>query len=294
MNDSVIHVEGLTRRFRKTLAVDGAALDVPRGSAFGLFGTNGAGKTTTIRCLLGLLEPNAGEVRVLGLDPRRKGVDIRSRTGYVPEEHHFYNWMTVAGLVRFTRAFYPTWDDVEAARLIQRFGLTETKRIRELSKGMVAKLALTLALAHRPELLVLDEPTSGLDPVVRREFVESMIDMIHEEGCTVFISSHLIAEVEGLVDRVAIMKSGRILLTETADRLKESTRRVRMVFENEAPEALPGALVVTRAGHSVEAVYADWSDETAQRLRAELGPIEIVAERMGLEDIFVAHVGQSE
>jgi len=294
VSENVISAKNLVRRFGKTVAVNSAAFEVPRGSAFGLFGTNGAGKTTTIRMLLGLLMPNSGTMDVLGMDPRKSGAKIRSRTGYVPEGHHFYDWMKVVELVRFTKSFYPAWNDAEEKKLLGRFGLDPDKKIRELSKGMVAKLALTLALAHRPELLVLDEPTSGLDPVVRREFIESMIDMIHEEGRTILISSHLIAEVEGLVDRVAIMKSGKILLVKTADELRESTRRVRMVFDKPAQKALPGALSVSANGHAVEAVFADWSEGSAERLQAELVPQSMEVERMGLEDIFVAYVGKSE
>ena len=295
MSDPVIRAQSLVHRFGKTVAVDGASFEVPRGSAFGLFGTNGAGKTTTIRMLLGLLPAHSGSAQVLGFDAAARGVEIRRRTGYVPEDHHFYDWMKVRDLVRFTRAFYPTWSDEEAARLFKQFGLDESKRVKHLSKGMVAKLALALTLAHKPDLLVLDEPTGGLDPVVRREFVTSMIDMIQETGRTIFLSSHLIAEVEGLVDRIAIMKSGKILLIEDAETLKERTRRARIIFHEErAAVELPGALCVTRNGRVWEAVFADWTDELGRRLRAELKPREVEVARIGLEEIFIAYVGQSE
>ena len=295
MSQPVISARGLAKRFGKVNAVDRIDLAVPKGSAFGLLGTNGAGKTTTIRMLLGLLKPSAGDASVFDMNARTKGVAIRKRTGYVPEEHHFYDWMKVGEIVRFVRAFYPAWDDDECKILLGRFGLDAGKRIRNLSKGMVAKLALTLALAHKPELLVLDEPTSGLDSIVRRDFLASIVRLIEEEGRTVFVSSHLIGEIEGVVDRVAVMKSGRILLTAGVDDLKEKTRRVKLVFDSEHPEGnLPDALSFRKNGRLWEAVFADWSDEKARELKARLAPSRIDVERIGLEDIFIAHVGESE
>ena len=295
MTQVVISTKGLAKRFGRLRAVEDLELEVPRGSAFGLLGPNGSGKTTTIRVLLGLLKPSAGSSAVLGMDPRRKGAAIRRRTGYVPEEHHFYRWMTVGELVRFVRAFYPSWDDGECSDLLARFGLEPKKKIKDLSKGMVAKLALTLALAHRPELLVLDEPTSGLDPIVRRDFLKSIVRMIHEEGRTVFVSSHLIAEIEGIVDRVAVMKSGRIILTDDVERLKERTMRVKLIFADEPPEGeISDALVFHKNGRLWEAVYADWVPEKAKELASRFSPSTLEVERMGLEEIFIAHVGESE
>jgi len=295
MTESVITASGLAKRFGKVNAVAGVDLDVPRGSAFGLLGTNGAGKTTTIRMLLGRLPPTAGEARVLGMNARTKDVAIRKRTGYVPEEHHFYDWMKVGELTRFVRTFYPSWDKKECRELLERFGLDESKKVKHLSKGMVAKLALALALAHRPELLVLDEPTSGLDPIVRRDFLTSMVRLIQEEGRTVFVSSHLISEIEGVVDRVAIMKSGRILLTAGVEELKERTKRVRLIFSDGVPEGeIADALTFRKDGRVWEAVFADWSDDKARDLKARFSPSSLEVERIGLEDIFIAQVGQSE
>ncbi|MFH0964359.1 MAG: ABC transporter ATP-binding protein, partial [Planctomycetota bacterium] len=236
-----------------------------------------------------------GDASVFGLPSRWKGVAIRKRTGYVPEEHHIYDWMTVGEVTRFVRAFYPAWDDLECQTLLSRFGLEIDKKVRNLSKGMVAKLALTLALAHKPELLVLDEPTSGLDPIVRRDFLGSMVRLIQEEGRTVFVSSHLIAEIEGVVDRVAIMRSGKILLVEDVGTLKEMTARVRLVFA-EPPEGgeVAGALSFARNGRVWEAVIGDWSEEKGRELRARLAPTSMEVERLGLEDVFIAYVGKSE
>jgi len=175
MAETVIETRGLARRFGKVHAVDGLDLSVPRGSVFGFIGRNGAGKTTTVRMLLGLLPMTQGfrmllgllpmtqgSATVLGLDSRKESFDIKRRVGYVPEIHHFYKWMTVGELTRFTSSFYPSWQEKKCSELLTRFELDPAKKIKELSKGMVAKAALTLALAHNPELLVLDEPTGGL------------------------------------------------------------------------------------------------------------------------------------
>jgi len=295
VSDSVISAQGLTKHFGKVHAVDGIDLDVPRGSAFGLLGTNGAGKTTTILMLLGLLPTTAGSSRVLGRSSRTEGVAIRRRTGYVPEEHHMYGWMKVGEIVAFVKKFYPTWDEKECLALLSRFGLDTDKKVRNLSKGMTAKLALTFALAHKPELLVLDEPTSGLDSIVRRDFVKSMVRMIQEEGRTVFVSSHLISEIEGVVDRIAVMKAGRILFVEDVEKLKRDTVRVKLIFGDAVPEVdVEGALVCEKDGRVWEAVFTDWTDERIPQLRSQLAPKSLDVERMSLEEIFIARVGESD
>ena len=150
MMDTVIQTKGLARRFGKVHAVDGLDLEVPRGSVFGFIGRNGAGKTTTVRMLLGLLPMSAGSATVLGRDARKESFDIKKRVGYVPEIHHFYQWMSIAELTRFTSSFYPTWQEAKCTELLKNFELDPAKKIKELSKGMVAKVALTLALAHDP------------------------------------------------------------------------------------------------------------------------------------------------
>ena len=212
MSSPVIQTADLTKRFGKNTAVDSLSLAVPEGTVFGFLGRNGAGKTTTIKMLLGLLPRTSGSASVLGLDSARKSLDIKRQVGYVPEQHHMYRWMTVDQLMWFCKAFYPTWDDAECARLLERFKLPGDKKIRQLSRGMIAKTALTLALAHDPKILILDEPTGGLDVIVRREFLESIVRLIQERGKTVFISSHLLADVERVADQVAILREGRGLL----------------------------------------------------------------------------------
>jgi ABC-2 type transport system ATP-binding protein len=237
MNDYVIETEALIKKFGRQVAVDGVDLRVPRGSVYGFLGRNGAGKTTTIKMLLGLLPFKKGTGRVFGLNSRKHGVKIRQITGYVPERHHMYGWMKIKEIVKFVSRFYPTWDHEYAESLLDRFKLPRDKKIKSLSRGMEAKVALTLALAHRPELLVLDDPTMGLDSIVRKEFLESIVQVIQEEGRTVFFSSHIIEEVERVADHVAIISEGRLKVQKPLDELKKSMKRIRLIFSDGVPES---------------------------------------------------------
>ena len=289
----VIETKGLTKLFGRKLAVDSLDLGVPRGCVYGLAGRNGAGKTTTIRMLLGLLRPTSGSASVLGLDPRKKDVEIRRRLGYVPETHHIYPWMKVREVMKFCAPFYPTWNWGRCKELLGRFELDEKQKIKELSRGMVAKVALTLALAHDPELLVLDEPTSGLDVVVRREFLESIVRLIAEEGRTVFISSHLLADVERVADRIALLHGGKLKLVEELSSLKARFRRVEIAFSEEPPEALEveGIMGISKDGRRWEVVFDRFASSTMQELRLACPSAQAEEKSMGFEDIFVALVG---
>jgi ABC-type multidrug transport system ATPase subunit len=222
--DPVITVSELTRRFGSKTALDSVNVSVSRGSVYGLVGANGAGKTTLIRHILGLLRAQSGSVRVFGCDPVADPVAVLSRIGYLSEENDLPGWMRVDELIRYSRAFYPAWDDAYAAELRQAFALDGAVKIKSLSKGQKARAGLLVALAHRPELLVLDEPSSGLDPIVRRDILAAVIRTIAHEGRTVFFSSHLLDEVEQVADHVTIMNAGRVVLSAPLDDLKESHR----------------------------------------------------------------------
>jgi len=217
-------VSGLTRRFGSATALDGVDLSVLRGTVHGLLGANGAGKTTLIKHVLGLLRAESGAVRVFGLDPVADPPGVLSRIGYLSEENDLPGWMRVDELMRYSRAFYPRWDDAYAAELQKAFALDPVAKIRNLSKGQKARAGLIVALAHRPELLVLDEPSSGLDPIVRRDILGAVIRTIADEGRTVLFSSHLLEEVEQVADSVTIINHGRIVLSAPLDEIKEAHR----------------------------------------------------------------------
>jgi ABC-2 type transport system ATP-binding protein len=222
VSETVIRISELTRRFGATTALASVSLSVPRGAVHGLVGANGAGKTTLIKHVLGLLRAQHGSVSVFGLDPVTDPVGVLSRTGYLSEDRDLPTWMRVDELMRYSRAFYPTWDVSYAEELRQTFALDPASRINSLSRGQKARLGLLAALAHRPELLVLDEPSSGLDPVVRRDIMEAIVRTIAHEGRTVLFSSHLLDEVERVADDVTMIDRGRIVLSAPLADLRQS------------------------------------------------------------------------
>ena len=224
MSESVIEISELTRRFGPKTALDSVSVSMPRGAVYGLVGANGAGKTTLIKHILGLLRAESGSVRIFGLDPVADPVGVLSRIGYLSEENDVPGWMRVDELIRYSRAFYPAWDDAYAEELRQAFTLDPSAKIRNLSKGQKARVGLLVALAHRPELLVLDEPSSGLDPIVRRDILGAVMRTIADEGRTVLFSSHLLEEVEQVADHVTMISEGRIVLSGPLEAIKQSHR----------------------------------------------------------------------
>ena len=222
VSEPAIAISNLSRRFGAKTALSSVSLRLPRGAVYGLVGENGAGKTTLIRHILGLLRAETGSVRVFGLDPVADPVGVLSRIGYLSEENDLPGWMRVGELIRYSRAFYPEWDDEYAEELRQKFALDAEEKIGTLSKGQKARAGLLVALAYRPELLVLDEPSSGLDPIVRKDILGAVIRTIADEGRTVLFSSHLLEEVEQVADHVTMIREGRIVLSERLDAIRQS------------------------------------------------------------------------
>lgn len=291
MNNPVIEITGLIRRYGKLDAVNGLSLTVRAGSCYGFFGRNGAGKTTTIKCLLNLLQPQSGTVRVFGLDPQKEEVAVKSRLAYVPDAVAFYPWMTVRDTLDYFASFRSHWNRDIENDLLKRFGLNLNQKAASMSKGQKTQLALITAVCPEPELLVLDEPTSGLDPIVRREFIETVIGAYQSsdpENRTVFVSTHLISEFEGLIDKFTIIEQGRDLLTMDADGARDRFKKIRVRFSDLPPKLdLTGALRVTNNGREAEIL----ANGNSERLMAELqshNPDELRCESLSLEEIFVA------
>jgi len=286
----VIEIQNLVRRYGKHDAVNGLSLRVTPGKCYGFFGRNGAGKTTTIKCLLNLLRPDAGTVRVFGLDPRRDEVAVKSRLAYVPDFVAFYPWMTVRDTLQYLASFRHEWNRDIEADLLQRFQLDAAKKTSSLSKGQRTQLALIGAICPEPELLVLDEPTSGLDPIVRREFIETVIGA-YQSGDpgrrTVFVSTHLISEFEGLIDEFTIIEQGRELLTMNADAARNRFKKIRARFAEEPTIHLPGALRFKQSGREVE-ILANGNSEALLGVLKSHQPENIWTESLTLEEIFVA------
>jgi ABC-2 type transport system ATP-binding protein len=291
METNAIEIKNLSRRYGRVEAVNGLSLTVRKGRCYGFFGRNGAGKTTTIKCLLNLLQPGSGDVRVFGLDPQKNEVAVKSRLSYVPDSVAFYPWMTVNQSLEFLAAFRPRWNQEIEADLMKRFQLDPHQKASNLSKGQKTQLALIGAVCPEPDLLVLDEPTSGLDPIVRREFIQTVIGAYHSsdpENRTVFVSTHLISEFEGLIDEFTIIEQGRELMTMQADSARDRFRKIRARFaEPQTGLDFSGALNVREAGREIEILANGNSEQLLAQLKSR-HPEDLRVESLSLEEIFVA------
>ncbi len=290
-HDDIIDIRGLVRRFGRTDAVQGLNLRVRPGRCYGFFGRNGAGKTTTIKCLLNLIRPTAGEARVFGLNPTEHEVAVKSRLAYVPDVVAFYPWMTVREALNYFASFRKTWNQDTERSLLARFQLDASQKAAHLSKGQRTQVALIAAICPEPELLVLDEPTSGLDPIVRREFIQTVIGAYQAEDPerrTVFVSTHLIAEFEGLIDEFTIIDRGREVLTMEADAARDRYQKIYARFSADPGRLeLPRARTLRTQGREIEVIANGNSAEILDRLRAH-APETVRVEALTLEEVFVS------
>lgn len=293
MND-VIQIDQLKMHYRGCDALRGVDLRVPAGTVMALLGENGAGKTTMIRIMTGFQKPTSGSCRILGLDPTQddQALQLRHRIGYVSDAPALYDWMTIGEIGWFAASFYPDGFMERYRGAIQRYGLPVGRKIRQLSKGQRSKVALSLALAHDPELLILDEPTSGLDPIVRREFLESMIT-VAATGRTVFLSSHQIAEVERVADEIAIMHQGRLQLVGSLADLKDSISMVTVSLSDPLialadPPAPSGILAEISEGRQKQLVVQVDGEAAADFWRSAPGVLGVACRPATLEELFVA------
>lgn len=293
MNSSTpaIDIQNLAYSYAKAEAVHDLTLRALPGRCYGLFGRNGAGKTTTMKCLLNLLRPQRGQVRVFGLDPAKVEVEVKRRLAYVPDQLAFYPWMTVRETLDYLASFRERWNKKTEQELLDRFRLDSAKRTAALSKGQRTQLALIAAICPETDLLVLDEPTSGLDPIVRREFIETVIGAYQEGGSgerTIFVSTHLITEFEGLIDEFTIIDQGRAVLTLEADEARHRFQKIRARFAQPLPELdLQSALRVRREGRELELIVNGSGPQLLERLRLHQ-PEVLTTEALTLEEVFVA------
>jgi ABC-2 type transport system ATP-binding protein len=290
-----IDIQGLHKSFGQTHALDGLDLTVRQGEVHGFLGPNGAGKSTTIRVLLGMLRPDAGSVRLLGGDPWHDAADLHRRLAYVPGDVNLWPNLTGGEVIDLLARLRGGLDPVRRATLLERFELDPTKRARSYSKGNRQKVALVAALASDAELLLLDEPTSGLDPLMEATF-QDFIREVRNEGRTVLLSSHILAEAEALSDRVSIIRAGRIVQTGSlADlrRLTHTTLVVRTDRPADGVTALSGVLGVTAKDDGLVGIEVD-SDHLADVMDylAPLGIRSLVSHPPTLEELFLSQYGE--
>ncbi|MFI5236073.1 MAG: ABC transporter ATP-binding protein [Gemmatimonadales bacterium] len=287
MTALAIETHGLGLRLGRSFALEGIHLAVPVGAIYGFLGPNGAGKTTTIRTLLGLYPKFSGAVSLLGLSIPARLPEALGRLGYVPERPHLYRRLTIAQSLEFHAAFHRRWDAPWVGELTKRFRLEATAEVGRLSKGETAKLMLLQALGAKPELLVLDEPTDGLDPVVRRDVLSALVEYVERSGATVFISSHLVHELERICDWVGVMDRGRLVTQVRMEAFKHGIKRIRVAAGTAAPEGAPFRVLSRDAALGGEEwVVGDWTAESAVWALAHGMPVREVVD-LDLEEAFV-------
>jgi len=298
MSDSLaIQTQALSKSYGKVQALRGVDLEVKRGEVFGFLGPNGSGKTTTIRCLLDLIRPDGGTLRVLGHDPQRESVAVRAQIGYLPGELHLDEAFTVEAALRFfSRLRGNKTDEAYQRELADRLNLDLQLRIKNLSKGNKQKVGIVQALMHRPALLMLDEPTGGLDPLMQQQVLRAIREA-QANGATVFFSSHVLSEVEEIADRVGIIRRG--VVVEVADPqalIDRALRRVRVRFKQpialDALTRLPGVTVIDRGNDSNVLLNVAGDMDQLIKTLAAYPIIDVDIERPSLEEIFLAYYAE--
>jgi ABC-2 type transport system ATP-binding protein len=291
-SERVIDVEQLVKQYRTVTALGGISLSIGRGSIYGLVGSNGAGKTTLIRILLGLTPPTAGRATVLGQDVQTHANQIRPRIGYVPENHYLYSWMTVGSLLRFVRSFYPTWNDPLCQDLLGLFSIDRRQKIKHLSKGTVVKLALILAVAHEPPLLILDEPTSGLDPLVRADFLGVLKQRHRATGQTILFSSHILSDMQAMASHIGILHAGAMLADGTIDQIQRSMRMVRVSLPADGQAIVPPRKTLwhSREDHEYWLAVDDYDEGVLAEVAASNRVSVIGTRDVTLDEVYLYHV----
>lgn len=275
--------------------LDGIGFRVEPGEVVGLLGKNGAGKTTLLHLVMGMLEPQAGSVRVFGMDPRREAVAVKSRIGFVGEDQALPGFLTLAGVMDLHRGLFPDWDEDCAQRLVGRFQLPLDRRIGKLSKGQARQAALLCAVSHRPDLLVLDEPAGGLDPHARREFLETSIQLLNEAGTTILFSSHHMTDVERMASRLLMLHDGQVWIDSDLDAIREGY--CLALLPPDAPDARRlllahgRCLCVRERPDAVRAVFEMGAEECRAALADAPGLAGAACRPLSLEDMFIELVG---
>ena len=290
MTVTTIKIEGLKFSYGKEEVLKGVDLAVSEGSIFGFLGRNGAGKTTTIKLLLGLLRPQAGVCKVNEFDSQTEAMSVRKIVGYMAEDQQMYGWMRIEQIVKWVASFYPGWDDKFTSKLLEILELPCKSKVKTLSKGQNSKLALLLALGHRPKVVILDDPTLGLDPIARKEFLRYVISLLQSNGVTVFFSSHLLYEIEPVADHVAILDNGVIVKIGKTEMLRESVRKFVLCPKPEIDlGSVAGVLDIARSGENVSITIED-CDEQKRTAINDMASNTATEIGLNLDEIFETYV----
>ena len=288
--DYAIETVDLTKCYNGRPVVQGLNLRIPVGCVYGFLGRNGAGKSTTIKMLTGLTPADAGSARLLGEPVQGMAAATRARIAYIAEGHPLYSGMTIAEAERFTKSFYPRWRSDLFQGILGHFLLSPKQKIRSLSNGQRAQVSLALAVAPDPELLILDDPTLGLDTVVRREFLESMIEIIQRQGRTILFSTHILGDVERVADRIGVMVDGVLRVDCPTEQFKSSVQQLVLEFNGPPPPfpSLPGVVSDVSFGKRREVAIVHWN-ATHQAAAEALSPVSMQLLPLNLEDAFIAY-----
>jgi ABC-2 type transport system ATP-binding protein len=296
MNDTIIEAKHLSRVFEgNKIAVNNLSFKVSRGQVFGLLGRNGCGKTTTLKMIMGLLHADKGGSHILGHDMITAPHDIRQRVAYVSQTQQLHDWMTVSQLCTYVSHFYLKWDQNYAENMVDKFGLQRSLPIGLMSGGEQRKVAVLLALATQPEVLILDEPAAGMDPISRRELIDCLVDLLSRiENCTVILSTHILGDLERIADVIGVMNSGNMTFCERLDTIQSSFRRVQLIFDGKSVPTnftLPGALKTDIQGPVMNALVRI-TDESELDHFKENPDIRLMIHPVGLEEAFVEYLGK--
>jgi ABC-2 type transport system ATP-binding protein len=289
--DELLAIRGLSKNFGRKVILKNFDLTLEKGKVYGLLGKNGAGKTTLIRMIMGVIPWDSGEIIYKGQKLKFGDAAYKREIGFIPEDSIFFSWMTIKELLNFNASFYSSWNDIKAEKYLDRLALDGKAKIRHLSRGMKLKVGLIVALAADPKFLILDDPTSGLDVPTRQEFMRDIIKEILEGGTTILFSSHLVHELDGIIDKLGILHNGNLILEDEYTKVKDASKKVLLVFEKAIPAniSIDGVLSQKSENNRLEVVIHPW-DEAKLRELESLNPKHMEVNSLTLEEIFISFV----
>jgi ABC-2 type transport system ATP-binding protein len=287
----LLTIRNLSKSFGRKAILKNFDLMLEKGKVYGLLGKNGAGKTTLIRMIMGIIPPDKGDIIYKGHTLKFGDAAYKREIGFIPEDSIFFSWMTIKEILKFNASFYPTWNNAKAEEYLDRLSLDNKVKIKHLSRGMKLKVGLIVALAAEPEFLILDDPTSGLDVPTRQDFLKDIIKKILEGGTTILFSSHLVHELEGIIDKLGILHNGNLIIEDEYTQVKKDVKKVQLVFGKASPEkiGIDGVLTHKRVNERLEFIVYPW-DETKRKAVDALNATHMEIESLTLEEIFISFV----